>query len=576
MTAIASSSVLVVGAGPMGGTTALALARSGVRVHMVSRHRWIASTPRAHITNQRAMEAFRDLGIARRIEELASPWELMGDTLFTTSLAGPEIARIRAWGSGDSEHGRYVRASPEPMLDVPQPRLESVVVAAALEAGATVSFGVEYLGHEQDGDGVTTRLRDRYTGVETAWRSDFLVGADGARSKIVEDLDLPMAGTMGRASTAYVQFRTDLSQYAAHRPSILYWIFNSESSFGEIGMGLLRAVRPWTDWIAGWGFDPDLGDPDFSEPALRERIRGLVGDPRLQPEIVATSTWQVNDAHATVLGRGRVFCGGDAIHRHPPSGGLGSNTSVQDAYNLAWKLAFVLDGRAGLELLNTYTEERAPVAAQIVARANESRRSFAAIRASIAAFGGGPEAAEALSTDPTAPATAARTSLAQAMALKHHEFNAHGVELNQEYRSTAVIDAPPATAADELVARRVCEAGAKLPHAWLVNSDGRRRSTLDLVGGGRFTVLTGVAGRAWAAAVDDLDPAVVRCVVIGTPEAQDLYFEWAALRPGPEDAAVLVRPDGYVAWVTDAPADVQGARRALGDALTRILNGAVG
>jgi len=573
MTGFGSSQVLVVGAGPMGATTALALARSGVRVHMVSRHRWIASTPRAHITNQRSMEVFRDLGIARRIEELGSPWELMGDTLFTTSFAGPEIARIRAWGTGDDEHGRYVRASPEPMLDVPQPRLESVIVAAALEAGATISFGVEYLGHEQDDAGVTTRLRDRYTGVETEWRSDFLVGADGAKSKVLDDLDLPIEGRMGRATTAYVQFRADLNPYVAHRPSILYWIFNSETSFGEIGMGLLRAVHPWTEWIAGWGLDTEQSEPDFSETALRERIRVLVGDAALEPEIVATSVWQVNEAHATVLGRGRVFCGGDAIHRHPPSGGLGSNTSVQDAHNLAWKLAFVLDERAGLELLDTYTAERAPVAAQIVERANQSRRDFAAVRASIAAFGGGTQAAELLARDPSETAVSARAALAEAIALKHHEFNAHGVELNQQYRSAAVLDAPEIAPDDELVARRVCEAGAKLPHAWLVGPDGRRRSTLDLIGGGRFTLLTGVAGRAWVAAAKEVDPTILRCVVVGAPDAQDLYFEWAALRPGPEDGAILVRPDGYVAWVAAAPEDEQAATRALSGSLGRILGG---
>jgi 2,4-dichlorophenol 6-monooxygenase len=572
LTGAGLSEVLVIGTGPMGVTTALALAKSGVRVHMVSRHRWISNTPRAHITNQRTMEVFRDLSVARRIGEVASPWDQMGDTLFTTSFAGPEIARIRAWGTGDDQHGQYVRASPEPMLDVTQPKLESVVLAAALEAGATVSFGVEYLSHEQDADGVTTRLRDRYTGVESEWRSAYLVGADGARSQVIDDLGLPVEGNMGRATTAYVQFHADLSSYTAHRPSILYWILDATAAYGEIGMGLLRAVRPWTEWIAGWGFDPDQGEPDFSPDAVTERIRRLVGDPQLQPEILSTSVWQVNEAYASTLGRGRVFCGGDAIHRHPPSGGLGSNTSVQDAFNLAWKLAFVLRGDAGSALLDSYTDERAPVARQIVARANQSRRDFAALREVIADLGGADRARRTLAEDPGPDAVEARAKLAAALELKHHEFNAQGVESNQQYRSAAVIGAPEAGQADELIARRVCEPGAKLPHAWLVGADGRRVSTLDVVGGGRFALITGISGLHWAEAAAALDPRTIRPVVIGAPGSEDLYFEWAALRPGPEDGAILVRPDGYVAWMAGSVSDVDEAARQLDAALRSILD----
>ena len=172
---------------------------------------------------------------------------------------------------------------------------------------------------------------------------------------------LPFEGELARAGTAYIMFNADLSRYVAHRPSILHWIFNSKAGFGEIGMGLLRAIRPWNEWIAGWGFDMAQGEPDLSDDVVLDQIRTLVGDPDLQVELVRTSLWYVNQQHATNYQVGRVFCGGDAVHRHPPSSGLGSNTSMQDAFNLAWKVAFVVKGHAGPGLLDSYTAERAPV-----------------------------------------------------------------------------------------------------------------------------------------------------------------------------------------------------------------------
>lgn len=568
--------VFIVGTGPTGGTAALALASYGVRVHAITRFGWLSNSPRAHITNQRTMEVFRDLGVARDILKQAAPWERMGDTLFTTSFAGPEIARIRAWGTGDERHGDYVRASPEGLVDIPQPVMESVLVNAAAERGATFSFNTEYLGHQQDDDGVTVRLRDRLSSREYSARARYLIGADGASSKVLDDLGLPLTGQMGRGSTAYVQFTADLSHYVEHRPSILYWIVSPSTSFGEIGLGLLRAVRPWDRWIAGWGYDPAVGAPDFSHDSLVHRIRALVGDPGLEPEVTATSTWQVNESHATEYSRGRVFCAGDAVHRHPPSNGLGSNTSVQDAYNLAWKLATVLRGEAHPALLQSYSEERVPVGQQIVARANRSRLDFGAVNQALRGQSA-PGAAESVLTrvsDPGPEGVAVRSALRSAIEGKNYEFNAHGVELNQRYRSVAVLgavlgapdDAEPFERDAELFAQPSVAPGAKLPHAWLVGRDGRRLSTLDLVGAGRWSVVTGLGGGLWAAASRSVERLPLRTVVIGDDGARDLYFDWARVSDLPETGALLVRPDGYIAWAHPGPAhdDAHAASELLG------------
>src|ERR1700743_2365533 len=153
--------VLVVGSGPTGATCALDLATYGVRVRVATKWNWLANGPRAHITNQRAMEVLRDLGVEPEATSVGSPWSLMGDTLFTTSLAGAEVARLRTWGTGENRIGDYLQGSPCPLLDIPQPYLEPVLIKNAAARGAEVMFSTESLSHVQDESGVPSTLRDR-------------------------------------------------------------------------------------------------------------------------------------------------------------------------------------------------------------------------------------------------------------------------------------------------------------------------------------------------------------------------------------------------------------------------------
>lgn len=574
-----NTDVIVIGAGPMGATAALALARHGVRVQLVSRFNWTANTPRAHITNQRTLEVLRDLGAEEDAKRVATPWEWMADMLFTTSLAGPEIARLRTWGTGDKRLGDYMQGSPCTLLDVPQDKMEPILVKHAAAHGAVLAFNTEYLGHEQDADGVTVRLKDVLTGSERQVRARYLVGADGARSKVLEDAGLQIEGQLGRAATAYVLFRADLTQYVAHRPSILYWIATSDTSFGEIGMGMLRAIDPWNRWIAGWGFDLTQGEPDFSPDEVLKRVRLLVGDPELKIDVEHTSVWHVNQAHAPIYSRGRVFCGGDAVHRHPPSNGLGSNTCIQDAFNLAWKMAYVIKGHAGKKLLESYSLERAPVGRQIVERANQSRKEYAPLNECFRDASAADPVAAGLAklADPGPDGVARREALAKALELKNYEFNAHGIELNQRYVSGAVIPDADGEAEvwkrdPQLYLQATTRPGAKIPHAWLIGVDGRRLSTLDLVGKGRFTVVTGIGGHMWADAVRVLNLPYLDALVIGSAGAMDVYCNWHAVREVEEAGALLVRPDGVVAWrkSTVVP-DARQARQELLEALSTVL-----
>lgn len=547
--------VLVVGTGPTGAAAALALATYGVRVRVAAKWNWLANSPRAHITNQRTLEVLRDLGVEQEATSVATPWKLMGDTLFTTSLAGAEVARLRTWGTGENRIGDYLQGSPCPLLDIPQPYMEPVLVKNAAARGAEIAFNTEYVSHVQDATGVTSILRDRLSGHEYSIRSRYLVGADGARSRVVDELDLPIEGTMGRAGTIYTLFKADLTQYVAHRPSILHWIMTPGAGYGEIGMGTFRAIRPWTEWIAGWGYDIEGPEPDLRPEAVLPRIREMIGDPHVDVEIQNVTTWQINQAWATQYSKGRVFCGGDAVHRHPPSSGLGSNTSIQDAFNLAWKLAYVIKAWAGPELLETYSHERAPVGQQVVARANQSRVDYGPINEAFRTHGQADAVAAGLAklNDPTPAGVAVREALIDAIEFKNTEFNAQGTELNQRYESAAVL--PDPDAAEERWARdkglylqATTRPGAKLPHVWLVNDSGHKVSTLDVTGHGKFSLVTGLSGGAWTSAAHKLDLPFLRTVVVGAERARDSYHDWRRAREVEEAGAILVRPDGYVAW----------------------------
>lgn len=572
--------VIVVGLGPAGGIAAVALATYGVRVHAVTMFPGVANSPRAHITNQRAAEVLRDLGLEEDARKLATPWEQMGDTLFTTSLAGEEIVRLQTWGTGDERFGDYLKGSPCTMLDLPQPLMEPILINKAVERGAILSFNTEYLDHTQDDEGVTVRFRDNRSGAVFSQRARYLVGVDGAKSKIAEDIGLPMHGELARAGTSYILFNADLSRYVEHRPSILHWIMNSKAGFGEIGMGLLRAIKPWNQWIAGWGFDMAAGEPKLSDDEVIEQIRTLVGDPELEVEIVTRSVWYVNQQWAEYYSVGRVLCGGDAVHRHPPSSGLGSNTSMQDAFNLAWKLAFVVKGYAGEELLDTYSVERAPVGKQIVARANQSRKDYAGLREWFDQDASDPVLDGLAKLKEASPeGVALREKLYEALELKNTEFNAQGTELNHRYESNAVLNEPGEELWDRdpgLYLQATTRPGAKLPHAWLVGTDGLRTSTLDVTGKGKFTLLTGLGGAAWKTAAEKLDLPYLRTVVVGEPGAIDPYGNWHRIREVHEAGAILVRPDGYVAWRQVEPVwDDADALNELADALAAVLSNPV-
>jgi 2,4-dichlorophenol 6-monooxygenase len=571
-----NTDVLIVGTGPAGAAAAALLSTYGVDNVVVSRYGWTSRTPRSHITNQRTMEILRDLGLEQEAIAAATPRDLMGENTYCTSVAGTELGRIRTWGTHPSRAADHDLASPTRMCDLPQNYLEPILVSAAAQRGSRIRFDTEYVSHRQDDDGVTATVRDRLTGSAYGIRARYLLGADGANSRVVADLGLPVEGEMGVSGSLNIVFDADLTEHVAHRPSVLYWVIQPGSDRGGLGIGVVRMVRPWHRWLAIWNYDVAAGPPQLTDEDAADIVRKLVGDPSLAVKIDATSAWTVNNAYATQISKGRVFCLGDAVHRHPPTNGLGSNVSIADAYNLAWKLAYVLRGQADPSILATYDQERAPIAAQTVARANKSLEDFPPILAALGLLN--TEDQEKMRQNMAAlqhhdaASEAQRAALRTAINSTHYVYNTHGVEMNQRYASGAIVSdgsPEPAWLRDpELYYQASSRPGAPLPHAWL-NQDRKPVSTHDLCGGGRFVLLTGNSGGPWRQAAEKVFaelgvPVTIEQIGPGQP-TEDPFGDFAAVRETSESGALLVRPDRIIGWrqhqYNDDAAD--GLRHAL-------------
>ena len=582
MSDLIETDVLIVGSGPAGTTAAALLSTHGIRNMMVTRFGWLADTPRAHITNQRTMEVMRDLGLEQAAIDVSSKQNLMANNVFCHSLTGEEFGRILAWGNHPARKADYELASPCSICDIPQTYLEPILFQAAAKRGTAVRMNAEFVALEQDAEQVTATIRDRLNGKTFKVRAKYLLGADGARSTVAEAIGLPMAGRLGLSASTNVIFKADLSKYVAHRPSVLYWILQPGLDIGGIGAGVLRMVRPWHEWQAIWGVDLDKCETNITHAEAEAALRKMIGDEDIPLTVTSTAVWTVNNMYAEQYSVGRVFCMGDAVHRHPPLNGLGSNTSIQDAFNLSWKLAAVLKEQAGAALLDSYSSERQPIGKQVVTRANRSIEDYPPIFEALGLIGAadaaGATAQIAARKAPTAEGKERRTKLYAAIQQKNYEFNTHGVELGQRYRASSAIvpdgtEEPAYTRDPELYFHPTTWPGARLPHVWL-ERDGQRVSSLDLCGKGRFVVLTGIGGDGWKAAAAVMAKRFgieIEALTIGPSgcDAMDIYADWFRASEIEEDGCLLVRPDHHIAW--RAFSAMPDAAAKLGEVLEKIL-----
>ena len=554
--------VLIVGTGPAGSSTAALLSSYGIDNVLINNYSWLAGTPRAHITNQRTMEVLRDLGKEVEAEAYlhATEQDLMGENIFCTSLAGEELGRMKSWGKHPNSRAEHLLSSPSFMNDLPQTFMEPLLYKTACSRGTQSRMSTQYLSHIEDEDGVLSTCLDKLSNKEIKIRSKYLVGADGGNSKVAENIDLPFEGKMGVGGSMNILFKADLSKYVAHRPSVLYWVLQPGADIGGIGMGLVRMIRPWNEWLIVWGYDINQPAPKVDKDFATKVARDLVGDPELEIDLLSVSTWTVNNMYAKKMSKGRVFCAGDATHRHPPSNGLGSNTSIQDGFNLAWKLAYVIKDKAGAELLDTYSIERSPIAKQIVTRANQSIAEFGPIFEALGLTDTQDPVKMKKNMDErkqnSPKAEKQRQALREAIAFKKYEFDAHGVEMNHRYKSNSVLtegDKEPEFKKDkELFYQPTTYPGARIPHAWVYDKTGVKHSLLDLCGKGNFSIFTGIGGEEWLKAAKNIETQLgvkIQCNIIGPDQDfEDHAGEWSSIREISDSGLILVRPDQHICW----------------------------
>ena len=487
--------VVISGGGLVGLSTAMFLAQHGVPSLVVERLRGGSPLPRAAHFHLRTIELFRAAGIEEEVKaQSAKEFLPEGAIISMDTLAGKKLADIIPGlnvGVDDS-------LSPCRRLFITQRGLEPILRGRAKSVGAQVIEGSEVVSAVQEDDGVTVTIADVDTGERRDLRTEYLVAAEGAHSAVRDALGIPFEGRGVFSNSMTIYFTADLAPQLLGKPLSVIYISN------ETMGGFFRVDK---DCQAGFLVVNTIGDPatnpdvadaakDTSEARLIELVRVAAGVPDLAVHIDGVARWRASSDVAASYSDRRIFLAGDAAHVMPPNGGFGGNTGIHDAYDLAWKLAWAVRGEAGEGLLASYSDERRPVGRLTVEQA------YARYVTRTASYLGATDY-EQLVPDLE-------------------------IELGYVYGNDETVHEDPRTTRGM--------PGTRAPHLWL-QRDGRRVSTLDLFGTA-FVVLASPRGRPW------LDAAASAGAV-----GEEVDVDGFADAYGIGDAgAVLVRPDGFVAW----------------------------
>jgi len=531
--AVTECDVLVVGGSLVGLSMATLLGTHGISALVVEKHQGTAIHPRAGHFHLRTIEAFYSAGLEPVVRaESERQFDPDGGINAVESLAGKEIASY----IGNLNEG-VERFSPTKRLFMTQQSLEPILRDGAQARGAGLNFATELLSFEQDATGVTARVRHVNSGETATIRAKYMIAADGNRSPIREALGIAMHGHGLLSNSITIYFRADCGPWLANRNLGVIYVLNPDLR------GFFRLVRDGSSGFLVVNTVGDVSKPEATNVAegitverCVEIVRSAIGVPDLPIEIEDIATWEAVADVAERYRAGRVFLMGDAAHVVPPTGGFGGNTGVQDAHNMAWKLAMVLKGKAGPALLDTYDQERRPVGELTIEQAyTRYVRRIA------------PE----LGMDDIQPLV-----------------DELSMEIGYRYQSPAIIageDALNSVWENPATARG--RPGSRAPHVPLVR-DGKTISTLDLCAR-NFALLAGPEGGAWCEAARQ---AAARLGV--TLEAAQLDRSGPVADPqgafaeafgiGPAGAALL-RPDGFVAW------RAKDAAGASGEAVTQLL-----
>jgi 2-polyprenyl-6-methoxyphenol hydroxylase-like FAD-dependent oxidoreductase len=593
--------VVIVGAGPTGLTLALLLARAEVRSVLVERNRMPQQHPAACILNTRTMEIFREIGVADEVFSQAQDVRQRSNITWVVSLAGRELGRFAAT---PDDVAALLALSPVHATHFPQNRLEPILWRA-VEQSPFIEFKPGYRCDivRQSPTKCTAHLTDVAHGRVSLRSATYLVACDGASSTLRQNVGIDWQGNFMQHMVG-IHFSADLSRYVDDRKSILYWVFNEKL------LGVLIAHWLPVEWVLFTPyFPPQQTLADFAPDRCHELIDTVIGAPHAtQITVHRVGHWTLAAKLARHYRRGSVFLAGDAAHSFPPTGGLGLNTGVQDAHNLAWKLALALKGQVGPELLDSYEAERRPVAEFNLAHSLRNfhkmseltrivgvdlrclarlsalqqllplrrlplawqRRLVANLQRSVVSR------MKRFDAD-SYRSRRARERFRARLAGQSAHYRSLGVDLGFCYDQGAVVPEPPPrpVAADPVVNYLPTTwPGARLPHFW-VAYQGRLVSIHDLLPPAGFLLLTSPAGYSgWRQALSR--PAwerrpLITCYSVGTNEAElaDRDAVWPRLSGVGPTGAVLVRPDGHVAWRLAGLPD--SAHEALQRALCRVL-----
>lgn len=507
------TSVFIVGGGPVGLCTALLLDRFGINSIVIEKNPTTTDHPKSRGCWVRTMEIFRQWGIEDKVRARGLP-DQSDIFAFVETVAGHEYGRTRPEPDlGHSPSWKSIVAQ-----DVVEEEVQRVLETAE---HARLLFGMEFTAFEDDADGVTVIARSAADGRKHRWRARYLIAADGAGSATRAHADISMTGPASLAIMSNDYWRCDLSFLPNARRTAAFFMTPKDPTAPRGSILNTNGKDRWLSVSQIGGPGANRVKPCSDEEAIAQ-IRKQVGIEDLEPTLINRSVWKVSRQVATIFRQGRLFLVGDAAHRFPVTGGFGLNTGIQDVHNLAWKLAYVMKGWAADQLLDTYDMERRPIAE---ANADFSLGNSARFPLVAEAIAGGN---------------------AEQIAFRINDVDNHlhsiGQALGFSYESGAVI--PDGTIRVGQSSRHYTPSdrpGGRFPHAWLDLS--RTRSTLDWFDK-NFVLVAGPgasewleAGRIVAAKLDfPLDVRTMPSACLGS----DVQTGQAG--------AVLVRPDGHVAW----------------------------
>ncbi len=515
--------VLIAGGSVVGLSAAAFLAARGIKPLLVERRSDLSRRLRAKVFYARTLELYRTIGIDQRIVDAEPKEARPTEIAIVESLGGAEQRRWSIPASRD-----LGALSPCRSVFIKQRNLEEIVRDRARELGADLCFGTELQSFTQDRNCVTARVRNLTTGEEKQVRTQYMIAADGNGSSVRNLLGIARTGLGDLSHSIEIRFEADLKPLIRGWP--LAFVYIREPDF--------RAYIAWEadqdGGVISVEYDPSTNvEVRFSKANCRSIVARALGVGERSFRVLGTHLWIVGSWVAERFREGRIFLAGDSAHVTPPAGGFGASLGVHDAHNLCTKLGQVLSGDASEKLLDCYEPERIPVANLTV---DQATSRFKSLRST-----GGSETAQTL-------------------------YDETAITLGYRYRSDAILSEDLETSPIDPTALNG-QPGTRAPHVAMSNG-GKWMSSLDLYRS-HPVLIVGPRGHHWLDAGRQLAADFhldIHHIGADADRSAKAFLQGHGIS---ETGAILIRPDGFVAW--RAPSQEASPIEELADALGHVL-----